>query len=404
MNKYMNSTEIRSQNCSNSTSKVANVHFNSHSESSDPVSRLANILASTLTSSQNSSFVNGNTSYLSRMTSKRLPEFRGDPLDYLNFKQAYELSTELGNYTEKENVMRLFDSLKDEAREATKTLFAAGNGTREIMQTLELRFGNTNTILEKIVNNIKKLPSIESGKIDLVEFSSKLKNAVVAIKSLKDIGYLNSPQFAKETLEKIPKAMLHDYARFAAAEEKNKSPLEKIADFMFQEAKFASEAGIVNLHCSDSGKSYTSRTSHSSRVSNQKAVFTTDVMEIDQIENFNHDEIRCDHCGYKKHSIKDCRTFAREPMRERWKIARKLKLCFNCLNKGHGRDDCKEAKACNQCDKAHHTILHFVPRSEERENIRESNVRQYKSSKPSAASKTNDCNEISLNKVSNVSL
>ena len=72
------------------------------------------------------------------------------------------------------------------------------------------------------------------------------------------------------------------------------------------------------------------------------------------------------------------------------------------MNGGHGRDDCKDAKVCNQCDKAHHTIWHFIPHSKERENIRESNVRQYKLSKPSAASKANDCNEVSLNKVSNV--
>ena len=177
--------------------------------------------------------------FLSRLSStKRLPAFSGDPLDWLRFKQAFDLSTESGEYTEKENVMRLFDSLKDDAREATKALFASGGSTNDIIRTLEMRFGNRRVILEKIVNNVKQLPKIESGKIDLVKFASKLKDSVTAIKALGSIGQLHSPELTKDILIKISTSMLHDYARYAAAEGDDKAELEKISNFMFKEFKF----------------------------------------------------------------------------------------------------------------------------------------------------------------------
>lgn len=57
------------------------------------------------------------------MTSvKKLPSFSGHPLDWMRFKQAFDLSTEIGNYCERENTMRLFEASTGNAREATKTL------------------------------------------------------------------------------------------------------------------------------------------------------------------------------------------------------------------------------------------------------------------------------------------
>ena len=97
------------------------------------------------------------------MTSaKALSSFSGDPLDWIRFKEAFEHSTELGNYSDRENVMRLYDCLKGDARNAVKTLFAGGNSAHDIMKTLEMRFGNFRIILLKIVNEIRSLPKIES--------------------------------------------------------------------------------------------------------------------------------------------------------------------------------------------------------------------------------------------------
>ena len=220
-------------------------------DSRDPASRIANAIEQTLIAVRNSS--NVNSSLLNRLKSiKKLPTYSGDPLDWMRFKQAFDLSTELGNFGDRENTVRLFEALVGNAREATKTLFAAGNGAQNIMKTLEMRFGNTKTILEKVVIEIKNLPSINSGKIDLVEFASKIKNAVEAIKSMnQSTSYLYSPELAKGIFEKIPSSMMYNYVRYASEAGQGKSDLEKLAEFLFKEAQMAIDAGVINMHFND---------------------------------------------------------------------------------------------------------------------------------------------------------
>ena len=155
-----------------------------------------------LSTVRETSMMSANSTYMNRKSNKNLPPFSGDPLDWRRFKQTFDTSTESCAYTEQENITRLFETLKGDAKEATQPLFASGNSVRDIMATLELRFGNTDVILEKLAKKITDLPHIDSGKIDLVEFASKLKNAVATMKSFDDIGYLYSHQFKKEVLKK----------------------------------------------------------------------------------------------------------------------------------------------------------------------------------------------------------
>ena len=77
-----------------------------------------------------------------------MPTFSGDPLEWVNYKRAYYSSSELGNYSNSENMSRLFESLKDNARDALKAHFVAGSSNCDvIMETLEMRFGNPRVIL-----------------------------------------------------------------------------------------------------------------------------------------------------------------------------------------------------------------------------------------------------------------
>lgn len=126
--------------------------------------------------------VTHNNAFLHKVnSSKALPIFTGDPLDWARFKQAYDNSTQNFQIPNQENIARLFEALKGEARETVKTLFASGSNSNDIMRTLELRFGNSKMILEKIISEFSNLPAIGSGKISLLEFASKLKNAVTSL-------------------------------------------------------------------------------------------------------------------------------------------------------------------------------------------------------------------------------
>ena len=195
--------------------------------SGDTMDRLANILEKSWSSSQ--TILNTeNTKLLHRMTSSKvLPKFSGDPLEWSKFKREFEMSTTLGSYSDSENLLRLCNALEGEAREAARSLFVAGNHTSDIMKTLEMRFGNSRLILRNILNEIRELPNIDSRQMSLIEFATRLKNAVIAIKSFDNhLGYLYSPELVNDLIAKLPVSMISNYVRFAAVESNDKTDRE----------------------------------------------------------------------------------------------------------------------------------------------------------------------------------
>ena len=309
-------------------------------------------MENTLAVIRESSLSHGDSKLVNRMTSaKNLSSFSGDPLDWIRFKEAFDHSTELGNYSDRETIMRLYDCLKGDARNVVKTLFAGGNSADDIMKTLEMRFGNSRIILSKIVNEIRSLPKIDPYKIEYVDFVTNLKTSVNAIKAMGDTRYLNNSDLANEVLRKLPNSMFLNYLQFSNSSEENSSDLEN------QGAETALARGVYDSRSSDTTHSRSDRSSRNSR-SHQSTVFMTSVNESnDSFARENHVQQRCAHCLRKNHNIENCREFIKAPSFMHWKVARTQKLCFNCLREGHSRDSCKK-NGCKRCGANHHTLLH----------------------------------------------
>ncbi|XP_076662396.1 uncharacterized protein LOC143365759 [Halictus rubicundus] len=176
----------------------------------------------------------------------KLPEFSGNPLEWRHFKEAYLLTSEMGGYNERENMARLFTALKGEARDSVSSLFAIGRDASLVMRTLELNFGNKNMVVQKIVSDIKELPSIDSGKMSLTKFATKLQNAVTALRSLDLVGYLHSPDLTQSVGNKIPSALKYAYNKYSSESSQNKTELEKLADFLGRESELAEAVGVFN--------------------------------------------------------------------------------------------------------------------------------------------------------------
>ena len=145
---------------------------------------------------------------------KRLPSFSGDSLDGVRYKEDYEHSTRIGEYTDEENVTRLYDSLKGEARNTVRSLFAGQKSARNIMESLKARFGNPQMILLNLVSDIKDLPRVDPYKITFVDFAVNLKNAVQTISVLDDTSYLYNNELVSDLLRKLPSSILSLYANY----------------------------------------------------------------------------------------------------------------------------------------------------------------------------------------------
>ncbi|XP_059225785.1 uncharacterized protein LOC131997922 [Stomoxys calcitrans] len=66
----------------------------------------------------------------------------------------------------------------------------------------------------------------------------------------------------------------------------------------------------------------------------------------------------CAFCDSMDHYIVNCPPFSNLSPSLRFKEAKRLKLCLNCLRKGHVLKKCNSG-SCRQCSSKHHTMLHM---------------------------------------------
>ena len=334
---------------------------------------------------------------VNRLTSaKDLPNFSGNPLEWMKFKQAYELSSELGEYDSRENVLRLDRALEGESRSAVENILATGSDDVDlIIETLEFRCGKKNIIFEAIVSGLRQLPDVTSS-MDVLVFSTKLRSAVIAIHSLEDIGYLSSPDLVKELLRKLPSTMVTDYMKYLSKLENPTLNLQILSDFVHLEVKTYSTLGFVDLarpSTSQASKNH-SNVKNSQNKNLSGVVCLTSAEEIDEQDHttvaYTVGIEHCVRCDKDGHNIRDCRIFARDMPSKRWSIVNKARLCHACLKPGHMKKDCS-GNNCKLCRSSnHHKLLHemfyknnnFNTRRNVISNTNDSGDKSEKSSQP----------------------
>lgn len=60
----------------------------------------------------------------------------------------------------------------------------------------------------------------------------------------------------------------------------------------------------------------------------------------------------------KEHLIYNCESFLKMSVNNRIAETKRLKLCLNCLKRGHVAKTCRGLK-CKKCNKTHNTMLHI---------------------------------------------
>lgn len=294
------------------------------------------------------------TNFINRLSlNKSLLEFSGDSLDWLRFKNAFELSTRLGGYSDSENVARLHQCLKGEAREAVSSLLITATNANQIIETLQLRFGNPEVVIDKVIKEIRMIPKFSANRPDILTLATKVKNGVAAIIALEHTGYLHSPELVREILSKIPAAMIYHYNRYVSYRPAEEPRLVTLAEFLYSEAELACRAGTTQLQPTTSQSN--DRGSYQSR-NTSKSVFNA--IE-ESVESLTEEKENCTHCGSQEHFIVECEQFKSKSVKERWDWLRGKGLCFRCLKKGHLRINCKSKKCGkNGCKRMHHALLH----------------------------------------------
>lgn len=158
-----------------------------------------------------------NTKMLSRLCTPRdLPNFSGDPMEWLTFKQAYDESTQVCNFNEKENLWRLRKCLHGPAKDAVTALLIGATSPGIVMSTLELQFGNPDIIISKIIQSVNKLQVLsQEYHKDIVPFSIKVKNDVAAVSAIGNNEYLQGPNVVSVILAKLPTVLISKWVDYS---------------------------------------------------------------------------------------------------------------------------------------------------------------------------------------------
>ncbi|CAK1598277.1 unnamed protein product [Parnassius mnemosyne] len=151
-------------------------------------------------------------------TPQDLPMFSVDPMDWLQFKLAYEESTQICNFSPKENLWRLRKCLRGQAKEAVTALLITASSPDIVMSTLELQFSNSDIIITRVMQDIRKLQPISPDyHKDIVPFSIKVKNYVAAVRVLNRHEYLQDTSVTTIILSKLPTVLISIWADYSYA-------------------------------------------------------------------------------------------------------------------------------------------------------------------------------------------
>ncbi len=122
---------------------------------------------------------------------------------------------------------------------------------------------------------------------------------------------------------------------------------------------------------------------------------------IKQCTDCQMDRNLCVFCQ-ELHSIQHCDYFKYLQVSDRWSVAKKLNLCYRCLDKSHYGLNCPQSKMCgiNRCRLTHSVLLH---NEEKRKGWRKLRAERHHVTSPSEPSGESEVNE-PIGPISNLDL
>ena len=250
--------------------------------------------------------------------------------------------------------------MKGEARDVVGTLLASSRDPKDVMRTLDLHYGSMHTLAKRINAELYEMPRLDSKKISLIQFATRVRNAVASFKAHDLTGYLHNTELTCALGKKLPETLVFEYARYVSEKGKEGiSELELMSDFLFLEAERTSKTVLFNMEMPSKNldrKAAPPRLEYSRRRADVYAV-NADPQDKDEREIESQRPGKCVICDTGVHEHENCRKLRRESPRRRRGIAASLGLCYGCLKLGHSARLCRSKDKCPKCNYCHHDML-----------------------------------------------
>ena len=198
---------------------------------------------------------------------------------------------------------------------------------------------------------VKQVPSYKSGGKQCSLCSNE---KLYILKAMKRIGYsadINANENLRRIIMRLPDQMIEKWRVVVASIRENGQvpSVSHISEFVRKKVKAEFDPDFGDLQRD-------SRNPRNEHGQSKRGIYAAN-------RDSNKLPVKCYVCE-EDHRVIDCPVMAKASVPERLDLAKKARLCFSCLNRGHSKNDCRSRKKCEKSDSCpffHHPLLHSNP-------------------------------------------
>ena len=292
--------------------------------------------------------------------------FYGDPLLYNEFMITFDERVHAKSFDDSFKLSRLMHFTGGDARSSIKhCALVGGTGYQKARDILKVRFGDSHLIAHRVVDNLKK-GKIVSTPSELQQLANDLCTASATLKEIGKFSELQNQRSILDILQRVPHYIKSKWQKKALLTKKdsgNYPDFDAFVDFMQR----ISTESLDPVYGSDSMRSANPKSNARGALSNYVASdsdfeaygnygASDNVHEADGGAH-SADKPSCILCN-ADHTLFQCDQFKAMRPQARLDYARSKRLCFLCLQSGHGSPSCRKQYSCTVCNNRHTKFLH----------------------------------------------
>ena len=285
----------------------------------------------------------------------QLPKFSGlHPEEWPSWIAYLRATTEQYAIPNHENFERIKKSIVDDspAFMAVKHLLHLPHEGDTIIGILRDYFGQPHFILQKLKEKAERFPQVTEDRMDrLLALCADVENLVATLRSCPEEAHLIEGTLLMTLLRKLPPQMQLKWG------ESQHYGLHLNNFNLWLRSIRPAAIRIIDQPLNASAWRQSKMNPIQTDQGRNSRRLNVHQTSSDQ-ENSTR-ERKCKVCKQDDHSLADCEGFRTKSVDERWKLARGFKVCFCCLNSGHGSDKCNKGECeIDGCNRKHHGLLH----------------------------------------------
>ena len=289
-----------------------------------------------------------------------LDKFDGNPLEYLTFIAVFDEVVDNTVMDGQVKLTRLLQYTCGSAKAAIRNCALIGGefGYNQARAIMHNRYGNAHLVSQRLISELKTGKRVVNAD-DLQQLADELAMAVTALEQLGKLSELNTQQSMIDILHRCQPYTRNRWRNKALESKRLNDDYPNLRDFAAFIQREASDAcdpvyGLFHAKkCDDvKGVNYNTVTGNPDPVTSSgpryRPTRTSDVVDR-----------ACVLCS-QPHKLSQCGLFTGMQPRERFQVAKRHRLCFNCLLGGHISTTCYKQSMCTvpNCNRKHSELLH----------------------------------------------